>query len=265
MKGFATLDCAAIILYLLAILAIGSSFYRRRSTAKEYFLGGRSVSWLAAGISIVAADLSAISVMGSPAWSYQRNLELAMQAFALPCIAVIFIRVFVPFYSQLNLYTAYEYLERRFNLPVRLGASGLFQALRCVHLSLALYAPSLMMPMLTGLSVWQCVLLMGAFTTIYATLGGMKAVIWTDVIQFFTVMSGIVLVFYMSLSRLPGGLHDAYRTALEAGRLKFLNFSTDPADLTSIWACMIGGAVLYLAPLATDQAVLQRLLTTRSA
>ncbi|MCC6859391.1 MAG: sodium/solute symporter [Bryobacterales bacterium] len=264
MKGFTALDTLAVAVYLMAVAAAGSSFYRRKSTAREYFLGGRRVSWLPAGISIIAADLSAISVMGSPAWGYQHNLELAMSAFALPLVAVLYIRVFVPFYSSLDLYTAYEYLERRFGLAVRLGASGLFQILRSVHVSLALYAPSLVISFVTDLPVWQCVLCMGAFTTFYATLGGMKAVIWTDVIQFFTVMSGIALVFVMSAGSLEGGLAAAYRTALEGGRLQFLNLSTDPAYLTSVWACLIGGAVLYLAPLATDQAVLQRLLATRS-
>jgi SSS family solute:Na+ symporter len=265
MKSFTALDYTAVVVYLIAVAIFGSSFYRKRSTAKEYFLGGRSTSWLPAGISMLAADLSAISVMGNPAWSYKHNLELAMQPVGLLFVAPVFIALLVPFYARLNLYTAYEYLERRFNLSVRLAASALFQILRCVHVSIALYAPSLVISFVAGVPVWQCVLVMGAFTTFYTTLGGMKAVIWTDVIQFCTVMTGILLIFYMTLSRVSGGFPAAYRTALDAGRLKFLNFSTDPAELTSIWACVIGGAILYLAPLATDQAVLQRLFTTKSA
>lgn len=130
MKGFATLDYIAVALYLFAIALIGSSFYRRGATAKEYFLGGRSMPWIAAGISIVAADLSAISVMGSPAWGYKNNLQLIWLPVAYPICAPIVILVFVPFYSKLNLYTAYEYLERRFSLPVRLLVSMQFQVLR---------------------------------------------------------------------------------------------------------------------------------------
>src|SRR5512139_3832678 len=120
MKGFTTLDYVLVVGYLLTIAAIGSSFYKRKSTAKDYFLGGRSMSWLPVGISLVAADLSAITLMGP-----------------------IVIKVFVPFYSRLNLYTAYEYLERRFSLPVRLLTSVLFQVLRGAHVAIVIYAPSL--------------------------------------------------------------------------------------------------------------------------
>jgi sodium-coupled monocarboxylate transporter 8/12 len=116
----------------------------------------------------------------------------------------------------------------------------------------------------TGLPVWQCVLLMGLATTLYTALGGMKAVIWTDVIQFCTVMLGLTLITWFALERVDGGIVAAYQTALTAGRLKLFNLSTDPSQLTSFWACVIGGTVLSLAPLVTDQAILQRLFTTKS-
>lgn len=263
MKGFSSLDYTVVLVYLVAVAGFGSSFYRRKSTASEYFLGGRSMPWLAAGISIIAADLSAITVMGTPAWAYKHNLEL-FWATTYPFVAPIVLLVFVPFYASLNLYTAYEYLERRFNLTVRVLASALFHVLRAMHVSIALYAPSLVISLVTGLPVWQCILLMGAITTFYTTLGGIRAVIWTDVIQFTTVMAGLVAILWTSLGRLDVSLQAAYRTASEAGRLKLLNFSTDPSELTSLWACLIGGAVLCLSPLTTDQAVLQRLFTTRS-
>src|SRR5437667_5635164 len=176
MKGFALLDYLVVIGYLCAIAAFGSSFYRRKTTAEEYFLGGRSMSWLPAGISIIAADLSAITIMGTPAWNYKHNLELVWSAFGYPLMAPLVIFVFVPFYSKLNLYTAYEYLERRFSLSVRLVGSILFQLLRVAHVSIALYAPSLVISFVTGLRVWECIFFMGAVTTLYTALGGIKAV-----------------------------------------------------------------------------------------
>jgi sodium-coupled monocarboxylate transporter 8/12 len=111
---------------------------------------------------------------------------------------------------------------------------------------------------------WESILLVGLFTTFYTTLGGIKAVIWTDVIQFCTVSLGIALMFFTALAQIPGGASEAYRIASEAGRLKMLNLSTDPSQLTSIWACLLGGFVLCMAPVTTDQAVLQRLFTTKS-
>ena len=135
------------------------------------------MSWLPVGISIIAADLSAITVMGNPAWSYQHNLEIVWQAVGYVLMAPIVILFFVPFYTRLNLYTAYEYLEKRFNLSLRLVTSILFQILRSAHVAIALYAPALIIAFVTGRPNWQCILFMGAFTILYTTLGGMKAVI----------------------------------------------------------------------------------------
>jgi SSS family transporter len=264
MKTFATLDYAVVVLYLIAVGAVGSSFYRRKSSAQEYFLGGRSFSWIPIGISMVAADLSAVSVMGVPAWTFRHNFELAWTLVGYLAMTPIFIRVFVPFYGKLNLYTAYEYLEKRFNLGVRLIASALFQTLRGVHVAIALYAPSLVINLVTGMPAWQCIAFMGLFTTLYTTLGGMKAVIWTDVIQFSAVTIGILLIFGTSVAHVPGGVAGAYAAAQAAGHLRFLNFSHDPSEVTSFWACVIGGSTLVLTTMATDQAVLQRLYTARS-
>ncbi|HWB96716.1 MAG TPA: sodium/solute symporter, partial [Bryobacteraceae bacterium] len=265
MKGLTPLDYSVIGLYLLTIAAIGSSFYRRKSTAREYFLGGRSMSWLPVGISIIAADLSAITVMGSPAWAYSHNLELVWMAVGYPLAAPLVILVFVPFYSRLNLYTAYEYLERRFDLRVRVVTSLLFQILRGMHVAVVIYAPSLVIHLISGLPVWQCIFLMGAFTTIYTTLGGVKAVIWTDVLQFTAVSAGVLVILFLAVWGVPGGLPAAWKAAAAGGRLHHLNLSTDPRELTSLWACVIGGLVLCMGPLTTDQAVLQRLFTTKSS
>jgi len=142
--------------------------------------------------------------------------------------------------------------------------SLLFHILRGMHVALVIYAPSLVINMVTGLPVWECILFMGCFTTFYTALGGMRAVIWTDVIQFCAVSVGVLLIFYTALHHVSGGAAAAYRTALEAGRLRLFNFSTDPRELTSFWACIIGGSILCV-PLTTDQAVLQRLFTTKSA
>jgi len=265
MKSFSALDYTAVVLYLLAIAAFGSSFYRRNSTAREYFLGNRSMGWLPAGISIIAADLSAISVMGAPAWAYKNNLELVWVAVGYPLVAPLVVLVFVPFYSSLNLYTAYEYLERRFSLGVRLFSSALFQLLRSWHVAVALYGPALVINMVTGMDVWKCVLVMGVFTTFYTTLGGIKAVIWTDVIQFCTVTSGIIVILMTAIFRTPGGIPEVWRVASENGKFHLMNTSLDPTQLTTIWSCIAGGAILSLAPLTTDQAILQRLFTTKSA
>lgn len=264
MIPFATADYITLSIYLLTIALFGSSFYRKRSTAREYFLGGRSMGWLPIGISIVAADLSAISVMGTPAWAYKNNLTLLWVTVGYPLVAPIVILIFVPFYSRLHLYTAYEYLERRFDLKVRTLTSGLFQLLRAWHVAVAIYGPALIIHLVSALPVWECVLAMGLFTTLYTTLGGMKAVIWTDVIQFTTVMAGIGVILLIAIQDIPGGFHSIYSIAHAAGRLHIIDASLNLDRRTTIWACLIGGIFLSLGPLTTDQAILQRLFSAKS-
>jgi len=259
------LDYLILLAYLAGITALGSSFYRRRTTPKDYFLGSRSFGWFPAGMSIIASDTSAITVMGSVAWCFNHNFEVMWFTFGYILMAPVVIRVFIPFYTSLNLYTAYEYLEKRFNLPVRVTTSILFQCLRGMHVAIAIYAPSLIIKLVTHLPLWECVLFMGVISTAYTTLGGMKAVIWTDMIQVCTVGVTILIVLFVAFSRIDGGIGAAYHLARVGGRLRMLNFSTNPDVLTSFWACILGGCILNLAPLTTDQAVLQRLFTTRSA
>src|SRR5262249_18920810 len=163
---------------------------------------------------------------------YGHNYELLWSSLAYPIVAPVVILVFVPFYAKLDLYTAYEYLERRFNPAVRLLMSLLFLVLRGAHIALVIYAPSLVINLVTGLRVWQCIVFMGGFTTLYTTLGGIKAVIWTDVIQFTAVTTGVLLVLWSALAHIDGGLATAIHTAAEAGRLKLFNFSMDPTELT---------------------------------
>ncbi len=254
----------AMMLYLLVVAALGSSFYRKHTSASEFFLGGRAMGWLPVGISIVAVDLSAISIMGSPAWVFKHNLTLIWVTIGYPLVAPVVLFVFVPIYARLHLYTAYEYLEQRFSLNVRRVTSGLFQLLRSWHVAVAIYGPALVIHLMSRMSVTESVLIMGMLATIYTTLGGMKAVIWMAVLQFITVMVGILVIFSVALHGIPGRLHAMYEVNLAAGRMHLFDFSVNPAKETTFWACLLGGVFLALGPLTTDQVVLQRLFSSRS-
>lgn len=264
MIHFGLAQWVIVSLYVLSVTLIGSLFYQKRASAAEYFLGGRSMSAIPVAISLVAADMSAISYMGLPAWSFQYNMELFWVSASIVLAVPVVMYVFMPFYMRLKLYTGYEYLERRFDLKTRLVASGLFLIMRGSHVALAIYAPSIVLSLLTGLSLHVSVLVMGVFTTIYTSLGGMKAVIWTDVLQFSILISGVVAVFWVTLRRIPGGLFQAFHTAASAGHMHLMNWSLDPHQLTAFWPAMIGGSIMILSTLGTDQAYLQRYFTTRS-
>jgi solute:Na+ symporter, SSS family len=262
--GFSSLDWAIVISYLATVCTIGSLFYRKRSSSPEYFLGGRSMSALPVAISLVAADLSAISYMGIPAWSYEKNIELFLSTCAYLLAAPVVMYLFMPFYSRFKLFTGYQYLERRFDLKTRLLGAFLFSLLRGAHIAIVIYTPAIALKVITGLPLYVCVLIIGILTTAYTTLGGMKAVIWTDVMQFSVLMLGTGIIFYLSLTRIPTGLWGAYQIAKQAGRLHLFNFSLDPSQLTSVWAMLIGGTFMILSTLGTDQAYLQRYFTTKS-
>src|SRR5689334_10328229 len=170
--------------YIVAISVLGTLFYRKKTTAGDFFLGGRRMKALPVAISLVAADMSAISYMGAPAWAYEHNLELVWSSWSYLLVAPVVMFLFMPFYARFSFYSAYEYLERRFDLKTRLVGSVIFLLMRSSHVAIVIYAPSLTLSLITGLPLMGCVLIMGICTTAYTTMGGMKAVIWTDVMQF---------------------------------------------------------------------------------
>jgi SSS family transporter len=250
--------------YILTISIIGSLFYRSKTTSKDFFLGGRRMKAIPVAISLVAADMSAITYMGAPAWTFRHNMELVWSSWSYLLVAPIVMFLFMPFYSRFKFFSAYEYLERRFDLKTRLLGSAIFLLLRGSHVAIVIYAPSLILSLITGLPLVGCVLIMGVCTTLYTTLGGMKAVIWTDVMQFTMLIGGLVVVGWLSISRVPGGAHTVFEMASEAGHLHILNFSTDLTQITTLWATVIGGGFMALSTLGTDQAYLQRYFTTGS-
>ena len=250
--------------YIVLISTLGSLFYRKKTSAADFFLGGRSMKAIPVAISLVAADMSAISYMGAPAWTYQHNLELVWSSWTYLFVAPVVMFLFMPFYSRFKFYTAYEYLERRFDLKTRLVGSAIFLLMRGSHVAIVIYAPSLILSLITGLPLAGSVLIMGVCTTLYTTLGGMRAVIWTDVMQFSILIGGLVTVVWLSISHVPGGIHTVYDVARDAGRLHLFNFSTDVTLVTTFWAAAIGGGFMALSTLGTDQAYLQRYFTTSS-
>jgi sodium-coupled monocarboxylate transporter 8/12 len=264
MKLFTPEDWLILGGYIVAICVMGSLFYRKKTTAGEFFLGGRRMKTIPVAISLVAADMSAVSYMGAASWTYQHNLELIWSSWTYLLVAPVVMFLFMPFYSRFKFYTAYEYLEQRFDLKTRLLGSSLFLLMRGSHVAIVIYAPSLILSLITGLPLTGSVLVMGLCTTLYTALGGMKAVIWTDVMQFSILITGILAVAWLSIAHVPGGIHTIWHVAAGAGRLHLFNFSGDITQVTTFWATAIGGGFMALSTLGTDQAYLQRYFTTGS-
>lgn len=245
-------------------LAFGLLAGGRQKDLKTYLLAGHQMHWAIIAISILAALFSGISFLGAPAETYGHNLVYLWIIVAYFIATPITAKIFLPFFFRQNFYTAYEYLEHRFNLNLRRVSSASFLFRVAMWLGLALYAPSLVISEMTGIPLWTAILAAGGVTLIYTTIGGMKAVIYTDVMQFTVLLIGILVILIVALGKIPGGLGGAWQIAEAGGRTQFVNWSLSPTERMTFWGALIGGTFINLVALVTDQVSVQRYLTAVS-
>ena len=267
--NFGLAGFVVLAVYMTATVLLGLSFTRKQKTLAGYFLAERSAPWWAVGISVLACDLSAISYMGAPSWSYYKDLRYAMGSFLLPLVAIIVAFLFIPFLARLKVYTIYEYLEHRFGLSTRLVASAVFLLQRAAHISIAVYAISLALQQIVGWPVWACVAVVGGLTTLYTVLGGMKAVLWTDVMQFFVLIGGMVVMVGVVLWSFHGDVATIWRVAADAGHTKMFTLSCDFLDPDfwkemTLWGIFLGMMVTQVGAYGSDQVLVQRYLAAGS-
>lgn len=259
-----TVDIGIVVVYFLAILLIGTVFCREQKSLKEYFLGSRNIPWWAAACSGIATLASAVGYLGAPGLAFKSDLSyLQLRLAVLPALIVICL-LLIPFFYRLELYTAYEYLERRFDLKTRLLASGLFFLLKCFYLGIVIYAPALVITQISGLPFPAVILMSGAFTTLYTMLGGMRAVIWTDTLQLGVLLAGIAVAIGIVIGRVDGGMAEVLAVAEAGNKLRVFDFSTSLTTEFTALGGLVGGTFFLLAQNGVDQAELQRFLTTSS-
>ena len=255
------MDYGLIVAYALLVLAIGLGFSRQQGSSANYLLAGRSMGWVTVGISQLASLLSAISYLGSPGEAYGHDLQyllFSICGFLSVPIAVYF---FLNFFYRLQVTSIYEYLERRFNYPTRLLASAVFVTARLAWMATIVVAVSLAIEELTGIEPAVSILLTTAVATAYTLVGGMKAIIWTDVLQFFLFTLGlaatVALIFWKdSPSEILGVI-------VRDDKLRMFDFSLDPTTRLTVWMALTAGVVSGLANV-TDQVSMQRYLSCGS-
>jgi SSS family transporter len=263
-KGFSTLDWIVLAIYLIAVILIGGSFYGKHKSAKDYLLAGRRMSWFPIAISIIATDLSAISYMGIPALVYKHDLKYMLGAFMFPLQMGLVIIIFVPLLYRLNIYTAYEYLEHRFNTSTRLLASCLFLGGRGAWLATMTFATSVVLTEITGINTYVAILICGISTTLYTFLGGMEAVVWTDFMQFFVLLGGAVAIAVFILFAYGWDINRVWDVAAATGHTTMFDFSLDPSREYTFWGMLIGLLVYQLSTYGTDQINVQRYFATKN-
>lgn len=259
--GFGAVNYAVLIAYLVALVAMGIYFSRREKGTSDYFLAGKRIPWWAAGLSIYATQLSAITFVSIPAVAYASNWLVYPGQITIFLMAPVVVTFYLPFFRRLNVTTAYEYLERRFSLAVRLFGSLSFVVFQLGRMSVVVYLPALTLSAVTGIDKYTCIATMGVLATLYTVLGGMEAVIWTDVLQVIVLWGGICLSMVIILLD-GGGLGTVFHTANQYEKLWMINWTWDTSQAAT-WLILIGSFALQFGPYTTDQAVVQRYMTTK--
>ncbi len=257
------LDYTILIAYLGLICGIAAFFSGRQKSLKDYFMGDRNIPWYAAAFSGVATIVSAASFLGGPGMAFTGNLQFLQYRLAMPVVLAVICGIILPLFFRLQLFSIYEYLERRFDSRVRLTASGLFLLLKAGYLSICIFAPALVLAQTLGVSMIWIVIGVGGATTLYTMVGGIKAVIWTDTLQLVIFLGAIGLVIGLVCSRVDGGFAQVVEIANANGRLDFFNFDFDLTQPYTIWAALFGGTVFTISQFGVDQAEVQRFLTTK--
>ncbi len=261
--SFSPLNFTVLSLYLLAMLAIGVRLARRQRTTEDYFLGGRRLPWLAVAMSMYASVTSAMTFLGLPGMAYKANTALIAVSVMSPVVAPILIFLFYPFYRRLGVTTSYEYVARRFGPAARTAVSVLFLLARLGWLGMVVYAPAMALSVVSGMPLWAAILLMGLLATAYTMLGGLSAVVWTDVAQFVIMIGGAIALAALIARDVPGGAAAILQTAREAGKLRGFDLTWDVGQMTGL-AVMVSYFFVLMQDYGVDQVTVQRLLAVRT-
>jgi solute:Na+ symporter, SSS family len=258
-------DYAVIAGYLLAITAFGSWFARFQKTTRDYFLNDRSVPWWAICFTIVATETSTLSFIGVPAQAFAGNMAFLQLAIGYMIGRILVSALFIPAYFRGELYTSYELLQRRFGPEVKNIAAAIFLVTRTLADGVRLFATALVIAVVTQVPVSIAIVVIGAAMIVYTTRGGVSAVIWTDVVQMFVYVAGALVVFAALLQRIDGGWSAVLAAGEAAGKFQIFDLTADPRRVYTLWSGVFGGVALTLATHGTDQFLVQRLLSARSA
>jgi SSS family transporter len=273
---FGWIDITVVVTYLAVLIAIGAYFARRQKNMEDYFLAGRSMGWLPVGMSLMAALNSGLDYLAAPFSVFKYGLIFMLGFLSWLLLYPWVAWVTMPFYRRLNILSAYEYLEMRFNAGVRFLAACIFLFWRTGWMATALFVPSLVIHTTVGLPLWATVILLGSFVTVYTVLGGVEGIIWTDVIQFCLMLAGVVVTLAITISAVPGGITGIWEYAASHGKTDLYAPMPETAqtlgqqlhylftDYRSMVGVMLAVLVGRAATYTCEQSTVQRFKATRS-
>src|SRR5829696_5257994 len=260
------IDWLVVIAYLVWIVWDGLRKTHRTNELEGYFLANRSLPWWAVGLSVMATQLSAITLVGTTGQGYADGMRFVQFYLGLPIAMVILSLTLVPFFHRARVYTAYEYLENRFDLKTRTFASVLFLFSRGMSCGVIIAAPAVILSIILGWNLTLTILAIGLPTVLYTMHGGVQAVTWTDVKQMGVIVAGLLAAVAALIVGLPHEVSfaQAMHVAGAAGRLNALDFNFDWNQTYTFWSGLIGGLFLMLSYFGCDQSQVQRYLTAKS-
>ena len=260
------IDWVVVLAYITWIIVDGLRRSKRTDEVDGYFLANRSLPWWVAGLSVMATQMSAVTIVSTTGLGYATGLRFVQLYFGLPIAMVILSFTVVPFFTRARVYTAYEYLEQRFDVRTRSLAALLFLVGRAASLGVTLAAPAVVMSSILGWTMPVTVLAICVPMIVYTTYGGVQAVAWTDVKQMFIVVGGMLAAVGILLHGILQhvSLSTALHLAGATGRLQAVDFKVDAHETYTFWSGIIGGTFLMLSYFGCDQSQVQRYLTARS-
>ncbi|XP_037702682.1 sodium-coupled monocarboxylate transporter 1 [Choloepus didactylus] len=234
-----------------------------QQTSEEFLIGGRRMTALPVAFSLTASFMSAVTVLGTPAEVYRFGAIFSIFAITYFLVVVLSAEIFVPVFYKLGITSTYEYLELRFNKFVRLCGTLLFIIQTILYTGIVIYAPALALNQVTGFDLWGAIVATGVVCTFYCTLGGLKAVIWTDVFQIGIMVAGFLAVIIQA-SVTQGGIGAILDDAYKGGRLNFWNFNLNPLQRHTFWTIIIGGTFTWASIYGVNQSQVQRYVSCKS-
>jgi solute:Na+ symporter, SSS family len=264
MYEFGILNWSIVGTYVVSTLLMGWYFSKRIKTAENYYLGDRNTPWWAIGLSVVATYIGALTFLGGPAWAYQDGFAVIMIHMNYPIVVFIVISLFLPFFYNSGVASIYEYLERRFGRKSRTLMSAIFLFGNISYSGIMLYTTALVLQFITGMEVVDAILIVAAIALAYTMMGGISAVIWTDVVQTVILLVGAVSVIYTLIGELPMGLAATLADLKAMGKTNPFNTSTQPDIVATIWTGVLAMSIYHVMVYGLNQMMVQRTLTASS-
>ncbi|XP_023559999.1 sodium-coupled monocarboxylate transporter 2 isoform X2 [Octodon degus] len=265
-KNFAAWDYVVFAALFIVSSGIGVFFAikeRKKATSKEFLIGGRQMSFGPVALSLTASFMSAVTVLGTPAEVYRFGASFTLFFIAYGFVIIFTSELFLPVFYRSGITSTYEYLQLRFNKPVRYAATVIYIVQTVLYTGVVVYAPALALNQVTGFDLWGSVFATGIVCTFYCTLGGLKAVVWTDAFQMVVMIVGFLTVLIQG-SMKAGGFHNVLEQAANGSRLQIVDFDADPLRRHTFWTISVGGTFTWLGIYGVNQSTIQRCISCKT-